>query len=247
MARLSAMADKLPDGRLKANHSSFPMTRLDNTEWRNAYDRRYVSQYSDMYWLVDVIGIRTPFPDNLTAVKEHERGLLSSELGSFDPFYEITLFTTVSADAGGWVNWTLGADWWVTWHVESAIAKKAPAHESSVQISRLFMLIVILFNTLKGVAMVILLLDRNGSYLVTCGDAVASFMEHPQPLTEGYCVASKGELCNTPPGTTGKLYKRKTATTLEEAQSAGGYNWRPRNFTWGSAISTNRRLFTTAL
>ena len=62
------------------HNQNLPMTWLNNTEWKKAYDTKYVSQYSDLYLMVDMVAVYTETLSNLTAGKPVGNG--SSSLPS---------------------------------------------------------------------------------------------------------------------------------------------------------------------
>lgn len=75
-------------------------------------------------------------------------------------------------------------------HVEYALSSPR-SNSSSVQVGLYFMIIVIIANAAKSVVMLLVLKDTSTSYLVTTGDAIASFLEKPDTVTVGMCTLDK--------------------------------------------------------
>lgn len=73
-----------------------------------------------------------------------------------------------------------------------------PTKDSSkVQIALSFMLVVIACNVVKAAAMLLTLRESFSSQLLTSGDAVASFLELPEPDTLGMCTFGKAAMRST--------------------------------------------------
>jgi hypothetical protein len=80
--------------------------------------------------------------------------------------------------------------------------------------------------------MILILLDKQHDLLVTCGDGVASFLECPEELTKGLCVASKA-----------KVLKKIKSTKEPKRAKAGstatvGDKWRNRSRRYRSSIGS---------
>jgi hypothetical protein len=66
--------------------------------------------------------------------------------------------------------------------------------QCSIKFSLVIMLIVIAANTTKVAVMVIVFLKFRAPTLVTLGDAVASFLNDPDPTTAGMCMSTKKDV-----------------------------------------------------
>jgi hypothetical protein len=64
-------------------------------------------------------------------------------------------------------------------------------NSSSIQIALPFMLVVVICNALKIIAVYYTLHESFTQHIVTQGDAIASFLERPDPTTFGYCSLDK--------------------------------------------------------
>lgn len=67
---------------------------------------------------------------------------------------------------------------------------------SSVKIGLSFMIIVIISNVAKFMAIPLTFRDSSSSHLVTTGDAIASFLERPDSTTVGMCNLKRQEIIN---------------------------------------------------
>jgi hypothetical protein len=163
---------------------------LKNDEWRAIYGADLVSGYGDLTLIVDLI---QSYPMNASFLPVH--GMIHLEGNSTWPSARQvqppaeTLLFTIPITQDDWFT----PDNHSTMHIAGALSEQTK-NQSQVQISLLFLAIVIVFNVLKGVVMVLTLIDKQHDLLLTCGDAVASFLERPEKLTEGYSVASKTRL-----------------------------------------------------
>ncbi|KAK5719436.1 hypothetical protein LTR15_007960 [Elasticomyces elasticus] len=219
-------------------------TRMSNADWRKAYDETYVSLYSDLYLIGDQLALSLDdYNDVLAKNTTWSCGWPNTTIVS--PAMYINIVDALKPiDSGSWM-WvnpasSTGRDTNCSLHIGYAYAIEAGEHNSALNISLLFMAIVLLFNVVKAIAMLLLLLEHDDTYLVTCGDAVSSFLAHPDPGMAGYCTARKEE--SSLVRSIKVRYLTEDYITTQMAQEAGGYSWRPRKVRWGSAISTKRRM-----
>lgn len=89
----------------------------------------------------------------------------------------------------------------------SAYCLSQPVNERCVlQFSLTILLIVIGCNVVKLACLVGTIWTLNHTTLVTLGDAVVSFLEEPDSITQGYCMASRKSvedgMCRKPPAPT---------------------------------------------
>jgi len=235
------------------------MTWFEGVDWWQTYTQRYVSDYSDLYLVVSSIKFNLDTFEALTAANTSQTSWLDSQWPQswiIDPTKDARMGATDTTAQGIRVYGSLAylerlidnnasSGLWYFFVSSQAYAVGSASPNSAVKISLLFMAIVVFVNLAKAGAMLLVLLDSNQSYLVTCGDAVSSFLEHPDWDTEGYCVARKEEIVGFPAKSV--RFAQGGYITVEEARSAGGYTWRPRRLRWGSAIRTTRRMATTLM
>jgi hypothetical protein len=81
-------------------------------------------------------------------------------------------------------------------HVHEAHARINP-YANRVQIAVPFLSIVIFANIIKVIAIYCTIRMRSSGHIITAGDAVASFFEHPEPATRGKCTWTKPQLCSS--------------------------------------------------
>ncbi|PGH21346.1 hypothetical protein AJ80_03397 [Polytolypa hystricis UAMH7299] len=82
---------------------------------------------------------------------------------------------------------------------------------------------VIVMNLSKAVLMCLTLYTVKDNPLITIGDAVASFLQRPDPATENMCLLSRGDL-----------------QTLPHIWPAGPKPWKPVKQSWGRSASGGR-------
>jgi hypothetical protein len=80
-------------------------------------------------------------------------------------------------------------------HVKEARAK-VNSYANRVQIAIPFLSIVIIANFIKVIAIYRTIRIQSSGHLITAGDAIASFLEHPEPATRGMCTLTKSQLCS---------------------------------------------------
>lgn len=78
-------------------------------------------------------------------------------------------------------------------HVHHARAKPR-GHSSRIQIALPFLAIVISSNIAKVTGIFLTTRVCSSGHIVTVGDAVATFLEKPEPITEGKCTSTKSSL-----------------------------------------------------
>ena len=104
-----------------------------------------------------------------------------------------------SIDDHGWLsklpsdNQTLG---YTTHHVHYGLSTHVP-QSSSIQIARVFIVVVIICNLLKTVAIFFTLRDSFSQQILTLGDAVSSYLKSPDLSTLGACILDRKELVRT--------------------------------------------------
>lgn len=156
---------------------------MENGIWKSAYADRFISGHSDLYFVIDQVVVNTT---RTTALS----------MSDYLPWYTELNFSnvTVRMIASDWIPYSLGSGPLPrsnpnftapeSMHVISAFAKQTET-QSHLQISFQYMMVVIAFNTLKLCIMVSVLIGIRSKHIVTLGDASASFLEHPDPITEG--------------------------------------------------------------
>jgi hypothetical protein len=199
---------------LKASNSSLPnstYTMLNTSQWRAIYDRPFVSGYGDLYLAVD--GIVFNSSTTTTSLSVTPSYFLPWEAKRADAHRSLSVSNIlVSAPNPNWVPYAAGvptlgsenATFNSTYeegaettpallHTLYGFAKKSDA-QSRIQISFQFMMVVIAFNIFKLFIMVVVLVTDRRKYIVTLGDAAASFLERPEPLTSRCCLMKADQI-----------------------------------------------------
>lgn len=163
------------------------------------YNRQFVSVNGDLHLAIDRVAFSTSAQlSNVT---------ISNHLNSSKPGDQQRIQLMIS-ESTNWVDWShtfktvdastnQSSDASISSvHVLHAFAQKktGPSTASRVQLSLYFIAVVISCNVLKlGIMLWVLIADKS-SYIVTLGDAVASFLEHPDTTTEGESTLGKEEI-----------------------------------------------------
>jgi len=87
-------------------------------------------------------------------------------------------------------NWTVGDD---AGTIAYCLVQVTP-EECSLRFSFPIMLIVIAANIVKLIVITLVLVTHKTPTLVTVGDAIASFLERPDPYTAGRCLATREDI-----------------------------------------------------
>lgn len=173
-------------------NSSF--TEFTNEQWRREFTSRTVT-FGDLYLSID---------DQASWINMTNTTGLPTNKDKLPTDYELPLVSDLPLDRimfnlTEWVN--VGntslrdrdsdlKDIPVYAHVVKGYGKNVPTR-NRVQISLSFLLVVIACNAVKLCTMVWVLYMERSDFIVTLGDGVASFLEHPDPGTEKYCVFDK--------------------------------------------------------
>ncbi|XPS76152.1 hypothetical protein M3J07_008208 [Ascochyta lentis] len=108
-----------------------------------------------------------------------------------------------------------------TYPVSYCLSEEALPH-CKVHFSRDISILVNIINLVKAILMFYVAFKVPGEPLITMGDAVASFIDDPDPSTSGICLASIAEI------------KKKD-------YRPGAKEWRSKKVSWRHAISRTRR------
>ncbi|KAF2112162.1 hypothetical protein BDV96DRAFT_581263 [Lophiotrema nucula] len=216
------VADRLYDVELIAYESSrweelsqtVGVKYVTNQEFKKIYGQRYVSEFGDVSLIVKGLGVTidvysmqefidngfSPGPNITLPIglrPDFDRHSMFNDLsdtGYIDAQY---ISQNVSHVPFGMANSTIGNGTdgpggdIILW-IQGGFARQFDGG-SKIQISLAFMLIVIVCNVGKLVAMSFTLFDGSEAPLVTVGDAISAFMTEADPYTNGHCTYSKDE------------------------------------------------------
>jgi hypothetical protein len=227
-------------------NSSAEYWNLTNSDWQTVYDVPYVAEHGDLFLVYDGVqfdldyGLQTAGPSNMS-FQVPDCWLSETRNGS-------------QAYIGGYRNqngWIPGSGTCHNnslplpslFHVRYGFGKRIAA-SSRIEISMMFMIIVIACNAMKAIAMLLTVLDNRSDYLVTIGDAAASFLDKPDPITKGLCVLSKNDMLI-------KFGHEKSKTVLdyeaEDLKIRLEGRWQVRQKRYISSLSRNRQFSGTLL
>ncbi|KAG9849625.1 hypothetical protein KCU98_g4806, partial [Aureobasidium melanogenum] len=212
-------------------NTSREVSNLTNAQWMKAFSSELVYDYTDLHIVFDAIG---------TATAAELTNPITISLNTSWPQRSSTYSTDPKTQE--WLETSEG------YYVRAVHAFAHPAGgqgQNAVQLSLHFMLIVIVANLVKAVVMGSVALKAGlvdgSSYLVTCGDAVASFLARPDPNTKGLSTASKSIML-------GIADRDRSNDDRPQTISGGnpvveGYAWKPQQHGMGSAMTSPRMLW----
>lgn len=164
---------------------------LSNAQWKQVYDTKFVSGYGDLFLAIDRIAFSS---SNLPT---------SPNINDYLPLYiekgNQAIIQNLTIESSDWIRYDhstrnpVDKIIPISANVEKAFAKIIPPM-SRIQISLYFMVTVIAFNLLKLVIMLWVLFTDKHDYIITLGDASATFLKHPDPETCGKCTYGKEEM-----------------------------------------------------
>lgn len=186
------------------NSSSDYFKSLGNTQWREPYDVTQVSEYDDLYLIIDRIAF--------SASEQH----LVRNMPEYWPL-EIadgnqTAIRNITSESPDWIRYDqlgnlsrpnllssnddhiyFNGAWPISAHVAHAFGKIV-RQQSRLQTSLHSMIIVSVFNAIKLAVMIWVLITDERDYIVTLGDAAASFLKRPESMTIYQCTLGREEM-----------------------------------------------------
>jgi len=213
--------------------------RLSNAQWKNTYDTKFVSDHGDLFLAIDRIAFNT------------SQLPTSPNISDYLPLYiekgnqaTIQNLTTESSD---WIRYDYSTQspvnitMPISVNVEKAFAKII-LPQSRIQLSLTFIATVIAFNFLKLAIMLWVLFTDKRDYIVTLGDASASFLKRPDSITRGKCLYGKEEMLYSI-GHIPYYAKGDEDSTEEYFSDRLAGTWLPRTRPYFASISRDRQVF----
>ncbi|KAH0364866.1 hypothetical protein KCU65_g6487, partial [Aureobasidium melanogenum] len=208
---------------------------LTNAQWMKAFDSDLIYEYTDLYVVSDAVGTNTGSTGSINGI--------TMSLNTSWPQRS----STFSTDPKTSQEWLLTEQKYFV-HAVGAYAHPASASgqgETAVQLGLHFMIIVIVANLVKAIVMGSVALKAGlidgSSYLVTCGDAIASFLACPDPNSQGLSTASRSIMLGV------EDYERyddePPRPTARGIRVLEGYVWEPQQHCMGSAMTSHRMLW----
>jgi len=145
----------------------------------------------------------------------------------------------------GKVNWTridhLTPDKWELYaHIVGARARIIPQERKSrIQLSLTFLIVVVVCNVLKLAMMLSVLFLEKSDFIVTLGDAAASYLERPERSTERLCVVNKATVILK---TGSRRDKHDRSDYLDELIEDSYGTWRKQSHPYSSALDRERQI-----
>lgn len=224
-------------------NASSDVQRFQDNKWVDVYNTEYVSGHGDLYFTIDRFAFR---PSQNVSARSFTDYLPAKIINArYIPLINIT------DSSLSWINYTPfdgqslttpatpNEDWPENARI-SLTFSRIVHRKSRIQLSLDFMIIVISFNVFKLMIMVWVLVTDRSEYLVTIGDAAASFLARPDPCTLGQCILSKE----------GHLYKLGKRANIDfEAEDWEGFKlhllgtWLPRRLRYSTSLSEDRQKF----
>ena len=117
-------------------------------------------------------------------------------------------------------------------HIVHGYANVRP--KNSIQISRAFLIAVIVGNATKLAVMIgVLLFVKNNDFLVTLGDATASFLRQPDSETQRLCMLSRDEMVDR---------LKKAVPGRGDSTVANKDTWAKRFRRYSAALDRDRQI-----
>ncbi|KZM24303.1 hypothetical protein ST47_g4573 [Ascochyta rabiei] len=167
---------------------------LTNAQWKSEFSGLYTSAYAGLILIFDSVNETRSTPPTM-------------DTHWFDTVYGQNYILASQINASDWLtyqNWSSNYAYDeqlgrgnppASVHMTHAFGVRSPA-ESGVQLSLHYMLVVISVNLFKLLVMLSVLITDRSNYMVTLGDAAASFLSHPDPATAGKCLVEDEEIWN---------------------------------------------------
>ncbi|KAH7361130.1 hypothetical protein BKA66DRAFT_573670 [Pyrenochaeta sp. MPI-SDFR-AT-0127] len=241
--------DRQSDGYARLASSPDTYLNLTNAQWKNTYNEEYVSGHGDLYLAIDQLAFST----SPTTV--------SLNMSDYLPWTTRSTFQRMISPSSDWISFALGNvtvttvktpgqslpqdsaservidQLPVSMHVAHAFSRKT-GPRSCIQISLYFMIVVVTFNSFKLIIMAYILVTDRSKYIVTLGDAAASFLEHPDSTTHGKCMLAMDK----------KLFSRGRPSCLSNLSNQNTRDisiystdvWRPRPQRYFSSVSFDK-------
>jgi hypothetical protein len=216
--------------------------RLQYTDWQSLYRDKYVTKYGDLYLGIDSVAFGVPF--NQTAAFAPISDHLPREVSlvgfknhpSFGDGWKLSQRVFASQLPNGDIE-SVNETMPLAVHIKEGLTIDN-GRNSLIQVNLYFMIVVLSFNLFKLIIMVSVLVMDQSEYLVTLGDAAASFLERPEQLTYGKCTLETDDLFSS----------YKSSSKVDESNVSDGEGvatrlhgaWQPRSRRYCSSIGFDK-------
>lgn len=225
--------------RLNASWTDREISLLSNSQLTADFDTKLVYDWTDLYIVFDAIGANLNTTGNSTPISLAIN--TSWPQPDWKPLANYTTIPCLNIPKQQWLNTSEG----FKVHAVHGFARPAKSGQSAVQLSLHFMLAVMAANLVKAIIMGVVVFNTDlgdgASYMVTCGDAVASFLASPDLNTVNLSTASKAVIMGSVNPDENKSDPPHPA--MGDSSPRIGHRWDPQQLCYGSAISSARMLW----
>jgi hypothetical protein len=224
-------------------------TLQNTTTWSNTHRSNYSSSSGDLFLIYDQVAFSTD-PARTTAATFNGSITLSDpefwESMNMSFFWYSSNWSGLGRARSDWLPLTsVSLPGPASLHIVHAYTVKSET-DTSLDISLLFMLIVIVFNVMKIFAMYSAFYVCGDDHFITIGDAVASYLRRPEAYSKNYCTLSQKDLLFT------LGLRELTIVEREEMEANGNLErpfglWRSSKKRLISSLSSNRGATTLCL
>ncbi|KAJ4367832.1 hypothetical protein N0V86_009669 [Didymella sp. IMI 355093] len=232
-------------------------TNLTNDQWKSYFDQDHSLEYSGLYLVFDdfrytnkSLNASDPLPDSFflhgTGDDPREEYTISELMTPLDWFPQHTNYRPY-LDIFPRAERYTSEDFEL--HIVYAFARPASL-QSRIQLSLHYLAIVIAANVFKLVIMATVLAMNHGhsKYIVTLGDAIASFLASPDPCTEARCLLEDETLVTrlNPSIKTPRVDVESASSTANDSAlpDSSMHGWRERTLGYYALVRDEQARFT---
>ncbi|KAF4984839.1 hypothetical protein FDECE_17006, partial [Fusarium decemcellulare] len=136
-------------------------------------------------------------------------------------------------------NLTKAPEEWAPWNFMAEYCHSQIVKENcALSASQPIIIVIVICNLFKVIIMAIMVLWVKGHPIMTLGDAIRSFLDEPDPTTEGLCLLSKDAVTSQ----VIPSWPRETSSDQQDPIVA-----RRKRYRWSDAVSTRRWTLTLGL
>ena len=207
--------------------------KLDNRDCIKAYGQDFVSAHGDLLVISPTVNATETI---VVLMDGFDNGLGDTSwlCGGMSQMTEFDSYNCpVNAVLGQAANWTLIDETTTgqTYPVQYCLSQPVE-EECRIQVSLVILGIVIACNATKALCMLLAIRHQKSQPLVTLGDAIESFLQEPDPTTEGMCLAGKANFNSA----WHESSSNSSAWTNKPIEWSNGRHW------WFSSASLKRWL-----
>jgi hypothetical protein len=209
----------------------------------NIYDKDYLSGYGDLFLAIDRFAFEPS--QNFEDISSMEYLPINMPIGNKSNIANFTRSSLPWIDYRLFVNRTSDSDQAFngSWPDDARVAQAFATvvnRQNRIELSLDFMATVIGFNLLKLLVMIWVLFTDRSEYLVTIGDAAASFLRNPDHCTANQCMLDKDTHIYRVGQQEALISQSSAKVTMQERLSGV---WQPTGLRYSASLSTDRQNF----